>query len=615
MRPESFVDMDDAFRALCCLVIDPMLHSVLIKGPSGSGKSTFIYSFSEALIGGRPVTIPQNVTDERLFGSIDIEQALSTGNIEFEAGLMSDENAILLADDFNLFSGNMSLTIMNSVIRGKVHLEREGFSIEYPCATKIIATANDREQSISSAQLDLFDMCIVIPRGPNLSKRMKVIRFDSEDWQDEGMDPMLVDRLEKAKARIDSIRVDDRTLKSIVEVMDRYGVEGIRGGLSAARVCRASAALRGHVMIDGDDISFALRVCTPHRSTRRNTVSDVSPDRVQLFMNITGRNRSEPHKEQEKEPEKETEAEAPKPSIDTENLPDSYSDQESDDSQDTIVLEMDKIYDSLDLLEDARKKSSLMDKSLARRYYRTSDMHGRYVSSVPADNDTEDLAIDATIRYAAPYQKRRRESDLYGDRGNVIILPSDLRKKVREKKTSCLYYFMIDNSGSLVVRARIRAVKAAIMSILTDHYVRKDRVAIMTFNEQFIGMALPPTRSVGRVKKIIDDIAVGTKTPLSESLVFMNRYVEQYLRKNKDSVVFVILITDAKANMALEKDHDPVEEAIGIASRIDLERMECAVVDSKISNEPNMNAIRLAKALRAPYYKLEDLRSSEDIIR
>jgi magnesium chelatase subunit D len=173
---------------------------------------------------------------------------------------------------------------------------------------------------------------------------------------------------------------------------------------------------------------------------------------------------------------------------------------------------------------------------------------------------------------------------------------------------------MVDNSGSLVIRARMRAVKAAIMSMLADHYVRKDSVAVMTFNEEFVGMLLPPTRSVGGVKKVVDDIPTGKKTPLSEALSFMHQYVGQYLRKHPSDVAFVILMTDAGANLALTEGNDPLEESIEIASHLRLDRMDCVLVDTKVSNEPNEKALRLSYALEAPYYKLEDLRSSDNIL-
>ena len=52
----------------------------------------------------------------------------------------------------------------------------------------------------------------------------------------------------------------------------------------------------------------------------------------------------------------------------------------------------------------------LTRKSAGRRSQtRTERKRGRYIMSRPADGKTTDIAFDATIRAAAPYQKRRTD--------------------------------------------------------------------------------------------------------------------------------------------------------------------------------------------------------------
>ena len=603
--------MEVAQRALMCLMVNPKLRGLLIKGPSGTGKSAFVHAFSQSYTGRRAKAIPQNITDEQLFGTINLEQMLETGKAEFEPGILKNDGSVLLVDDINLLPKNTALTLTESVHRGEVHLEREGISKTFDCRAKVIATANDREQPLSPSLNDLFDMCVVIKRNPDVQKRIDVMRItEADDGKENGLDQGLVDRIGSAVSILDEVRVGDDILNTIVNASDRFGMKGHRGELSIARVCMASAALDGRRKVDEDDLSFAMSVCVPHRRTRHKKDDEVE-DRV-LFFGDSHIKRfihderkellkkvEESHKEETVEEESE-----PAPTIESPfNKP-------SDDPDDALVLNMDKIYDTIDLLDDVKKKKG-QDSHLQRRYNKDTGKEGRYVSSAPANDSTDDLAIDATIRTAAPYQNRRRA--MAGE-DRIIIMPSDLRKKVREKHTSCLFFFMIDNSGSLLIRARMRAVKAAIMSMLADHYVRKDSVAIMTFNEEFVGMLRPPTRSVGSVKKIVDDIPVGKKTPLSEALAFMHQYIGQYLRKHPSDTAFIILMTDGGANVAMTEGNDPVHEAIEIASHLRIERMECAMVDTKVSKEENENAVKLSYALEAPYYKLEDLRSSDNIL-
>ena len=596
-------------------MVDPDLHGLLIKGPAGSGKSAFIHAFSGAYTGRRARIVPQNITDEQLFGSIDLELILSTGEVQFEPGILGKEKDIVLVDDINLLPRNLSLAMMDSVHSGQIHIEREGLSMTYPCSARIVATANDREQPLASGVNDLFDMCVIIPRDPNSEKRLAVMNSKlSETALEPKIDTELRDRIDEAKKLIGQIKIPDQILEAIVDACDMYGVQGMRGGLSATRVCRASAAIDGRTSITEEDLAFALKVCIIHRRTHLRKETKEVEDRVTFFGDSHMKRFIH---DERKELLKKAEADQSGDSAvsDPEGMVEPVKkSEESSSSQDEepLVLDMEKLFDTIDLLDDSRKKRGPTDNHLKRRFIKDAGKDGRYVSSCPADGMTNDLAVDATVRYAAPYQNHRRKQT---GRGGVIIMPSDLRKKVREKHTSCLFFFMVDNSGSLVLRARMRAVKAAIMSMLADHYVRSDSVAVMTFNEEFIGMLLPPTRSVGGVKKVIDDIPTGKKTPLSEALSFMHQYVGQYLRKNPSNVAFVILMTDAGANIAITEGNDPFEEALDIATRVRLDRMEMVLVDTKVSSQPNEKAEKLSYALEAPYYKIEDLRSSDNILR
>ena len=76
-----------------------------------------------------------------------------------------------------------------------------------------------------------------------------------------------------------------------------------------------------------------------------------------------------------------------------------------------------------------------------------------------------DLAFDATIRAAAPYQRLRE------DNGCALnIKEEDLRQKVREKRIGNTFLFAVDASGSMGARERMCAVKGAIFYMLQEAY-------------------------------------------------------------------------------------------------------------------------------------------------
>ncbi|MDY0224498.1 MAG: hypothetical protein RBR05_03750, partial [Candidatus Methanomethylophilaceae archaeon] len=58
--------MEDAKKALLCLIVNPRIKGMLIKGASGVAKTTLARSISGELSGRTIVNVPLNVTDEQL---------------------------------------------------------------------------------------------------------------------------------------------------------------------------------------------------------------------------------------------------------------------------------------------------------------------------------------------------------------------------------------------------------------------------------------------------------------------------------------------------------------------------------------------------------------------
>ena len=118
-----------------------------------------------------------------------------------------------------------------------------------------------------------------------------------------------------------------------------------------------------------------------------------------------------------------------------------------------------------------------------RSVTRTERKRGRYIQSTPANGRTNDLAFDATIRAAAPFQRDRSE---IRERNKVAfaIRPGDYMKKIRVRKAANLILFLVDASWSMAVAERMAATKGAILSLLTDAYQRRDRVGLIVFQKK-----------------------------------------------------------------------------------------------------------------------------------
>lgn len=254
------------------------------------------------------------------------------------------------------------------------------------------------------------------------------------------------------------------------------------------------------------------------------------------------------------------------------------------------------------LREDGRLPARTKTRKGLRSMAISADGTGRYTrSKVPTDSP-RDIAFDATLRAAAPYQTRREKNGLA-----ISIESSDIREKVRERRSGATLLFLVDASGSLGVRKRMATVKGAILSMLRDSYVKRDRVGLMAFRRDSAEMILPPTKSVEYSYKHLEDLPTGGKTPLGEALMKVNEYMTAYARCHIGERCYIILVTDGRANVPLKEGANANEEVQDLAERLTIPSVRWIVVDAGMGFPHFDNAHRLAEKLEAKYFKLEDL--------
>ena len=235
----------------------------------------------------------------------------------------------------------------------------------------------------------------------------------------------------------------------------------------------------------------------------------------------------------------------------------------------------------------------------------TERKRGRYIQARPADGKTDDLAFDATLRAAAPFQKERTEQ-----RKHVAfaIRKTDFQRKVRVKKASNLILFVVDASWSMAVAERMAATKGAILSLLTDAYQRRDRVGLVVFQKNRATLILPPTNSVQLAKGALADIPVGGKTPLSAGLLLAQQVIDKERIVHPDVMPLIILLTDGAGNVSMS-NLPPQEEAHLIARQITDDKIRSVVINMEHAAFDQGLAQALADQLEAPCYTLSELKA------
>jgi Mg-chelatase subunit ChlD len=238
-----------------------------------------------------------------------------------------------------------------------------------------------------------------------------------------------------------------------------------------------------------------------------------------------------------------------------------------------------------------------------RSQTRTERKRGRYIQARPANGEATDIAFDATLRAAAPYQIGREREDIA-----FAIHPEDLQRKVRVRRAANLILFVVDASWSMAVAERMTATKGAIMSLLADAYQRRDRVGLVVFQKDRAILVLPPTNSIQLARKALADIPVGGKTPLSTGLTMAHTVFQQEKHTRPDVMPLMILLTDGAGNVSMT-NIPPQEEAHLAADTLREFGIRSVVINMEHASFDQGLAQRLADHLGGPCYTLRELKA------
>lgn len=614
--------MEKAKEAILLTLVNPFAGGLLLSGEKGTGKSTLVRSARE-LVDAPWVEIPISITEDRLFGSIDAEEAIRSGHKKLLPGLIDEaDKGIIYIDDANLLRDDLLSAVLNIREAGGYRLERDGLSEQRDTAFTVLAVMNPESGTLSSSSLDRFGLFAQADPSYDDETRLEIIRrvldFEKDGiafrakWQEET--DALKKKIKDAREALSKVEVSAAMIQLAAVYTLKAHVAGHRADIYLIEAARAEAALEGRKYVLPKDLEKAAEFVLPHRMRKAEEQQGQPSEEMPQEQ---PEEENKPQQEEEQQTPQDNEfshpPEAQPPQINTEDADDSSHEQNQDNAQmsnprgqsreriDDADLHVNLPPMWIEPSKDRKPKKGSGKRSLTM----TDLMQGRYVRAEIPKAKTSDIAFDATLRAAAPYQKARPSNGCA-----VVIRKDDLRSKVREKRTGNIFLFVVDASGSMGARERMKTVKGVIFKILLDAYQKRDRVGMVAFRKNQAEVLLPVTRSVDFAQKKLATMPTSGKTPLAKGLLKAEDVLDMLYRQDANQDPVMILITDGRATSSLNKGTNPVTDALEEAKRIGRRNIPVAVIDTESGFIKLGLAKKLAKAMGASYFQVDKI--SED---
>ena len=311
----AMVGQEKMKLALLLNAVNPAIGGVLIRGEKGTGKSTIARALADLLpevdvVEGCPfhcnpfdpsemcvacqskyfskdgnaiisvkrkmkvVDLPLGATEDRVLGTLDLENAIKKGIRTLDPGVLAEANrGITYIDEINLLDDHV-IDVLLDASSSKINVvEREGISFSHPSSFILVGTMNPEEGELRPQLLDRIALHVVVEGVNNVDQRVLIITERNEFEKDpvaflkkyQRKNAILRTRIMKAKGLLEKVELPDKLLHLISQICTEVEAEGQRPDVMLSKTCKTMAAYDGRTVVTKKDVKKAAEFILPFR--------------------------------------------------------------------------------------------------------------------------------------------------------------------------------------------------------------------------------------------------------------------------------------------------------------------------------------------------------------
>ena len=617
----AIVGQEQCKLPLILNLTDPHLGGVLLVGKSGTAKTMLMRAAVELVEDMERTDIPLGITEEQLWGEPDYIRMINSGDTGMSEGVIKKADGRVAAiDNINLMSEHLLFGI-SEASEARQYQGSDGWLQKSDFI--LFGAMNPDEGWIASNILERFGMLAETSDINTAEDRIEIIKRQIE-YERDPIDfrkkfQMLQNKtrlnLKRARDILKKVSVPDSSYVYASKLAEENAFEGHRGEVTLIRGARSLSAWENRLLVTNEDIDRVSRFVIPIHGRSTPSSDDVYRSQNQEAADKEKRNEAEKEKQRKNSEKQQQDKSDSDETAGADTGQDDFQKNISEadlltgnapeDNPSNLLDNIDGSFEDIKIQLNFPKRIKRDMGTGKRAFVRTKLRRGRYIKSKAFKTASDELAIDATIRRAVLFQRFREKGELA-----IAIEKSDMRAKIREKKTGASILFVVDASGSMRAKHRLQALKTAVLSMLKEAYEKRDRIGIISFRGNKSEVILPITHSHYLAYKRLKELPFGGRTPLASALEQARFVLQAEKSRNPNALQMVILISDGRSNVPIYTE-DALGDSISAAKELSREPAQFLVLDCEEARFRLGLAKQLSEALQGEYVKLEQITANE----